>query len=69
MNDQFEHKLEEALNDDVTIPTSVLKKKNLLLKQLEKVKNKNKHPLIKNIGSNDSGANDCWGKCRSWCVW
>ncbi len=27
MNEQFEHKLEEALNDDVTIPTSVLKKK------------------------------------------
>ena len=40
MNEQFEHKLEEALNDDVTIPTSVLKKKNLLLKKLEKVRNK-----------------------------
>ncbi|MCR6462655.1 DUF4179 domain-containing protein [Bacillus paranthracis] len=43
MNDQFEHKLEKVLNDDVTIPTSVLKKKELAFEAIRKSK-KQKQP-------------------------
>ncbi|KKZ97729.1 MULTISPECIES: hypothetical protein [Bacillus] len=41
MNEQFEHKLEEALNDAVTIPTSVLKKKELAFEEIRKSKKQN----------------------------
>jgi hypothetical protein len=38
MNDQFDRKLEETLNDDVTIPNSVLKKKELAFEEIRRSK-------------------------------
>ncbi|WP_042348675.1 DUF4179 domain-containing protein [Bacillus massiliigorillae] len=51
MSDQFEHKLEKALNDNIIIPNSVLKKKALAFEEIRRSKKQKQTSSYKKIAA------------------